>query len=100
MKSENSAELSASATAYEVRQAIRRGDWVKHTSGLASRNAQGNIAILPESLAMDFLRFCQRNPKPCPLLAVSEPGVPLLPTLGMMWTSAPTYRFTASGKMA
>ena len=66
MKSENSAELSASATAYEVRQAIRRGDWVKHTSGLASRNAQGNIAILPESLAMDFLRFCQRNPKAVP----------------------------------
>ena len=102
MKSENLTELSASATAHEVRQAIRRGDWVKHTSGLASRNAQGNIAILPESLAMDFLRFCQRNPKPCPLLAVSEPGEPLLPTLGKdvdIRTDVPLYRVWKNGVM-
>ena len=74
--------LSAASSAYDVRQAVRRGDWVKHTSGLAARNAQGNVAILPERLAFDFLRFCQRNPKPCPLLAVSEPGDPFLPSLG------------------
>ncbi len=98
----NPAGLSASSSAYEARQAIRRGDWVKHTSGLASRNAQGNIAILPEALATDFLRFCQRNPKPCPLLAVSEPGEPLLPTLGEdvdIRTDVPLYRVWKNGVM-
>ena len=55
------AGLSAASTAYQARQAIRRGDWVKHTSGLAARNAQGNIAILPAALANDFLRFCRRS---------------------------------------
>ena len=102
MNSEHVADLSAATTAYEVRQAIRRGDWVKHTSGLAARNAQGNIAILPEALAMDFLRFCQRNPKPCPLLAVSEPGEALLPTLGKdvdIRTDVPLYRVWKKGVM-
>lgn len=66
----------------QVRAAIRAGEWTTHTSGLANGYVQGNIVILPESLAGDFLRFCQRNPKPCPLLAVSEPGVTSLPALG------------------
>jgi len=88
--------------AFDVRQAIRRGDWGNHTSGLASRNAQGNLVILPEALATDFLRFCQRNPKPCPLLAVSEPGDPMLPTLGKdidIRTDVPRYRLWENGKL-
>ena len=90
------------ASAYEARQAIRRGEWVRHTSGLAPRNAQGNLVILPENLATDFLRFCQRNPKPCPLLAVSEPGDPFLPTLGRdvdIRSDVPLYRVWRNGKM-
>ena len=92
----------AFASAYEARQAIRRGEWVRHTSGLAPRNAQGNLVILPENLATDFLRFCQRNPKPCPLLAVSEPGDPFLPTLGRdvdIRSDVPLYRVWRNGKM-
>lgn len=90
------------ASAHEARQAIRRGEWVRHTSGLAPRNAQGNLVILPENLATDFLRFCQRNPKPCPLLAVSEPGDPFLPTLGRdvdIRSDVPLYRVWRNGKM-
>lgn len=89
-------------SAFEARQAIRRGDWSQHTSGLAPRNAQGNLAILPAALASDFLRFCQRNPKPCPLLAVSEPGDPMLPTLGKdvdIRTDVPKYRLWKNGKL-
>ena len=96
------APLSASVSAYEARQAIRRGDWNQHTSGLAAKYAQGNIAILPEKLASDFLRFCQRNSKPCPLLAVSEPGDPLLPTLGKdvdIRTDVPRYRLWKNGAL-
>ena len=58
----------------KARSAIRSGHWTGHTSGLAEGHVQGNVVILPELLANDFLRYCQRNPKPCPLLAVSEPG--------------------------
>ena len=65
-----------------VRAAIRAGKITGETSGLGSNCVQGNLAILPADLAMDFLRFCQRNPKPCPLVGVSETGDPMLPTLG------------------
>ena len=90
------------ADARAARLAVRRGEWTSHTSGLAPGYAQGNLAILPESLASDFLRFCQRNPKPCPLLAVSEPGDPMLPTLGEdvdIRTDVPRYRIWKKGEM-
>ncbi|HET7864601.1 MAG TPA: putative hydro-lyase [Burkholderiaceae bacterium] len=83
-----------------ARAAIRRGHWVSHTSGMAPRHVQGNLVILPESFAADFLRFCQRNPKPCPLLAVSEPGDPRLPGLGAdidIRTDVPLYRVWRDG---
>jgi len=68
--------------AAHVRSIIRQGRWTSHTSGLASEHVQGNVVILPAAEANDFLRYCQLNPKPCPLLAVSEPGQAGLPTLG------------------
>ena len=52
------------------------------TAGLAPGNVQGNLAILPQALAADFLRFCQLNPKPCPLIGTSAPGDPRVPELG------------------
>src|SRR5262249_38987761 len=61
---------------------IRRGGFSEPTAGRAPGNVQANLVILPSVLAHDFLRFTQANPKPCPLLAVSEPGEPRLPSLG------------------
>src|ERR1700749_891093 len=61
---------------------IRVGDVTGSTAGLAPGNVQANLVILPKALAHDFLRFAQANPKPCPVLAVSEPGDPRLPALG------------------
>ena len=58
----------------EVRQACRAGQWTTQTSGLADSFAQANLVILPEEFAADFLLFCHRNPKPCPLLEVTDPG--------------------------
>lgn len=69
-------------SAQEVRAAIRSGSYAGHTSGLAAGKLQCNLAILPEQYALDFLRFCQRNPKPCPIVGVSDSGDPFLPTLG------------------
>lgn len=66
--------LSANSTPEAVRKAARDGLLSGPTSGLASGYVQVNLVILPESEAAGFLRFCQANPKPCPLLAVSEPG--------------------------
>ena len=89
--------------ASEVRGEIRTGRWRDHTSGLAPLNVQGNVVILPANLASDFLRFCQRNPKPCPLLAVSEPGDPMLPTLGAdidIRSDVPRYRVWRDGELA
>src|SRR5438477_5805241 len=69
-------------TGQAARLAIRNGDWDGPTSGLAPGYVQGNLAILPGALASDFMRFCQLNPKPCPLLAVGAPGDWRLPALG------------------
>ena len=89
-------------TGLQARQAIRAGLWAGHTSGMAPHYVQGNVVILPEVLANDFLRFCQRNPKPCPLLAVSEPGDPNLPRLGAnldIRTDVPLYRVWRYGEL-
>jgi uncharacterized protein YcsI (UPF0317 family) len=66
----------ANASAAEVRQAIRDGRWTSFTHGLAGGYVQANLAIVPERYAFDFLRFCHRNPKPCPLIDVTDPGDP------------------------
>lgn len=58
----------------QLREMIRKGEWAKPTAGLAPGHVQANLAVLPRDLAFDFLLFCQRNPKPCPLLEVVEAG--------------------------
>jgi uncharacterized protein YcsI (UPF0317 family) len=67
---------------------------------MAKGHVQGNVVILPELLAQDFLHYCQLNPKPCPLLVVSEPGQALLPGLGTdidIRTDLPRYRVWRNG---
>ena len=61
-------------TASVIRADIRTGRWNGVTSGIAPGYVQANLAILPQELAFDFLLFCQRNPKPCPLIEVIEAG--------------------------
>jgi uncharacterized protein YcsI (UPF0317 family) len=88
--------------AAQVRRIIRAGHWGSHTSGLAPQHVQGNLVILPEALASDFLRFCHRNPQACPLLAVSEPGAANLPELGSdldVRTDVPRYRVFRAGAL-
>ncbi len=85
----------------EVRRRIRTGRYRGHTGALARGYVQANLAILPKDYADEFLRFCQRNPKPCPLLAVSEPGDPRLPELARdldLRTDVPSYRVFRDGE--
>jgi uncharacterized protein YcsI (UPF0317 family) len=62
------------ATGAEIRRLARCGDFRGPTPGLALGHVQANLVVVPRSLAFDFLLFCQRNPKPCPLLDVTECG--------------------------
>src|SRR5437899_10167534 len=81
---------------------IRAGDFSGPTAGLAPGNVQANLVILPETLAHDFLRFAQANPKPCPVLAVSDAGDPHLAALGGnldIRTDLPCYRVWRRGEL-
>lgn len=85
-----------------LRRAIRDGRHRGHTVGLAPGRVQGNLVILPQALATDFLRYCQRNPKPCPVLAVTEPGDPIVHDLGEdvdLRTDVPRYRIWRDGAL-
>lgn len=85
----------------EVRRRARIGEHTGQTGALAPGFVQANLAILPRDYADEFVRFCQRNPKPCPLLAVSEPGDPTLPGLAAdldIRTDVPSYRIFRHGE--
>lgn len=89
-------------TPYQLRQQIRTGLFNGQTSGLVPGYVQCNMAIMPQSWAAEFLLFCQRNPKACPLVAVSEPGHFLLPELGKeidLRTDLPAYRIFRHGEL-
>lgn len=91
------------ARAVDVRNAIRSGFYAGHTAGLAAGKLQCNLAILPERYALDFLRFCQRNPKPCPVVGLGDTGAPGLPTLGHdidIRTDVSKYRVFRDGRLS
>lgn len=84
-----------------ARLAYRAGK-VAVTAGVAPGFVQGNLAILPEKLASAFHRFCQFNPKPCPIIGMSEVGDPRIPSLGIdldIRTDIPRYRVWRDGQL-
>jgi uncharacterized protein YcsI (UPF0317 family) len=85
----------------EARRIIRAGDYTGHTAGIAPDNVQGNLCILPAAWALEFAAFCQRNPKPCPVIGMGAPGDPSLPDLGDIdiRTDVPRYRVFRNGKL-
>ena len=60
----------------QLRALIRSGEYKGQTAGLSQNMLQTNLIILEKKYALDFMIFCQRNPKACPLVAVSDVGVP------------------------
>jgi uncharacterized protein YcsI (UPF0317 family) len=96
------ASLIAMPTSRDVRRECRSGRFDEPTAGLVPGYVQGNLAILPRDWADDFLRFCHANPKPCPLLAMSEAGSVALPALGAdldIRTDLPRYRVWEHGRL-
>src|SRR5215510_6275267 len=90
------------ATGSEVRRHARSGELTGPTPGLALGYVQANVVIVPRDLAFDFLLFCQRNPKPCPLLDVTEPGSAepqqIAPGADLR-TDVPAYRVFRNGNL-
>ncbi|OWP59866.1 putative hydro-lyase [Bacillus velezensis] len=84
----------------EVRQLIRKGQMTGPTAGMAASYAQANLVVLQKDLAFDFLLFCQRNQKPCPVLDVTDAGspVPAIAAQGAdIRTDFPKYRIYRHG---
>lgn len=89
-------------TGHAVRTACRFGKLTGQTSGMAGRFAQANLVILPQADAFDFLLFCKRNPQPCPILEVTEPGSPIprqAAGLADLRTDLPRYRVWRRGEL-
>ncbi|MBA3704102.1 MAG: DUF1445 domain-containing protein, partial [Rubrobacteraceae bacterium] len=88
--------------AREVRARIRENEYAGPTGGLAAGFAQANLVVLPGEYAFDFLKFCVRNPKPCPVLEVTEVGSPETPVTAPgadLRTDVPKYRVYENGEL-
>ncbi len=87
----------------QLRERMRKGELSGLTSGVAPGHVQANLVVLPSEQAFDFLLFCQRNPKPCPLLEVVEAGSTeprrMAPGADLR-TDLPRYRVYEFGELA
>jgi len=92
--------MYASYTPAQARALFRTTD-VATTAGFSAGFAQANLIALDRKYAFDFLLFAQRNPKPCPLLGVLEPGEVSSPLLagGDIRTDIPSYRVFSHGSL-
>lgn len=92
--------MSPDTSPQKLRQLIRNRKWTTPTSGAASGYLQANLVMLPAEEAFNFLLFCVRNPKPCPILDVLEPGQvePLIAPGADLRTDLPRYKIFEQGE--
>ena len=89
-------------TPAQVRELIRQEKIVTPTSGMCPGYAQANLVVLPKEYAYDFLLFAQRNPKPCPILEVSDVGSRYLKDIAPgadIAKDIPKYRIYENGEL-
>jgi len=91
--------VGTNLTPAQLREQIRSGKWTGPTSGAATGYVQANLVMLPKEAAFEFLLFCVRNPKPCPILDVLEPGrtEPAIAPGADLRTDVPKYRIFKHG---
>ena len=92
----------SSKTPKELRALMAAGKFSDQTSGLCQDYAQANLVILPKDWAFDFLLFALRNPKPCPLIEVLDPGDPITKVMAQgadVRTELPRYRVWRDGEV-
>jgi len=92
--------MNPAASPQQLRQLIRNRKWTTPTSGAASGYLQANLVMLPAEEAFNFLLFCVRNPKPCPILDVLEPGQvePLIAPEADLRRDLPRYKIFEQGE--
>ncbi len=93
----------AALSPQQARLMIRQGEWYQPTAGLSAGYTQANLAILPKEWSYEFLLFCQRNPKPCPLLDVTDIGSPIPKMIAAgadLRTDIPKYRIYRDGLLS
>jgi uncharacterized protein YcsI (UPF0317 family) len=93
---------AAALTPRQLRDAIAAERWSGPTLGLGLGHLQANLAVVPREDAFDFLLFCQRNPKPCPLIEVLDVGSPRVNTVAPgadLRTDLPRYRVFRDGEL-
>lgn len=94
--------LSPSRELKKIREKIRKGEFQEHTRGVCPNHVPTNVVILPKDLAFDFLKFCAYNPKPFPLLDVTDVGDPMSLTVAPgadLRTDVPKYRVIQKGEV-
>jgi uncharacterized protein YcsI (UPF0317 family) len=95
--------MSAPLPSQTLRARIRDGAFTGPTAGQAPGFVQANLVVVPREYAYDFLLFCQRNPKPCPLLEVIDAGEVaarrLAPSADIR-RDVPRYRVWVHGELA
>lgn len=85
-----------------VRQIIREGQWTAPTPGMCAGHVQANMIVLPKDWAYDFMVFAQRNPIPCPILDITEPGdkeARIMAPGSDVAKDIPRYRIWENGKL-
>lgn len=95
-------EADAARRGAALRQRAREGFQGSTNTPDALDLVQGNLVVLPQAEAAEFLLYCQRNPRPCPLLAVTEPGAVEVPSLGEgidLRSDLPRYRVWRHGEL-
>lgn len=98
-----SSEVLLAMKPREFRDLVRRGEWTEGTEGEICRNyVQANLVAIPKEYAFEFLLFCHRNPQPCPVIDVTDPGDPhpkLMAPEADLRTDIPQYRVFKGGKV-
>jgi len=86
----------------EFRGLVREGKWTDGTEMVCRGYAQANLAIVPKEIALEFFTFCFRNPRPCPLMDVTDPGDPhpkIVAPEADLRTDLPKYRVFKKGEI-
>jgi uncharacterized protein YcsI (UPF0317 family) len=70
------------------------------TAGWCAGFAQANLVLLPHDAADEFAVFAKRNPRPCPVLDVTEAGKPVtrIARGADLRTDLPAYRIWKGGQ--
>ncbi|MCT1618588.1 putative hydro-lyase [Janibacter hoylei] len=93
------ADLVSALSPADARARFREGLAVP-TSGWSAGWTQANLIVVPREQAYDVLLFAQRNPKPCPVLDVTEPGEVSCSIFdGDLRTDLPGYRVYEHGEL-